>query len=62
MKDCGGCANFLKIRNFDGNSGICVYLDGRTDTDNGHKCKYFKPLKYVRKPHEYSKRTKRRKQ
>ncbi|WP_274644106.1 hypothetical protein [Pseudomonas serbica] len=47
MSDCGGCVSFLKIKGtFSG--GICTFLDARTRSDHGHKCKDFKAPKHDR--------------
>lgn len=47
MSDCGGCVSFLKIKGSFG-GGICTFLDARTRSDNGHKCKDFKAPRYER--------------
>jgi hypothetical protein len=47
MSDCGGCVSFLKIKGtFSG--GICTFLDARTGSDHGHKCKDSKAPKHDR--------------
>ena len=53
MQDCGGCRWFLKLKNFDGNSGLCQFKDARTDEDCGHNCKEFKPPKHERKRFDF---------
>lgn len=55
-KKCGSCTWFQKIKScYDGrpwgNSGLCLYYDGRTDEDN--KCHNWKGIKYERKKFRY---------
>lgn len=34
-RKCSGCANFQKLRQLVGNSGLCQARDGRVDEDDG---------------------------
>ena len=47
-QSCGACKWFLKLKNFEGNSGLCEWHDRRTDEDRGHGCNKFKRPKFNR--------------
>jgi hypothetical protein len=49
MSDCGGCANFTKMKTLEGASGLCEWEDCRTSTDRGHQCPAFRPMKFERR-------------
>ena len=47
-KNCGNCVWFTKWRNDKFGGGLCETQDRRTKSDRGHKCPYWKALKYQR--------------
>jgi hypothetical protein len=46
--DCGSCQYFQKWKNDKYNSGVCIFYDARTNTDDGHNCKFYKAISYDR--------------
>ena len=44
---CGACVHYLKLRQLEGNGGLCTYYDGRCDTDF-KRCVKFKRIKFHR--------------
>lgn len=48
MRSCGSCKHFLKMKQLQGNGGLCTLKDGRTNTDYGHNCIQFKRTKFHR--------------
>lgn len=48
MKSCGSCQYFIKFKNDRFSGGLCEFLDCRTNTDHGRKCKYHKRIPYQR--------------
>ena len=47
--NCGGCQNFIKVKNNEQCKGLCILLDYNTRSDCGNKCIYFKAIPYVRR-------------
>ena len=47
-KSCGGCHGFLKLKNDQYSSGMCLWRDGRVNSDSP-ACDEFKRIPYDRK-------------
>lgn len=52
--DCGSCKHFIKVKSIqrygrDNNDSLCELFDGLTQTDDGHKCKGYKRVKFHRR-------------
>lgn len=48
MKSCGRCTYFIRLKQMQGNNGICDYYDCRTNCDHGRNCPDWKGIKYKR--------------